>query len=211
MSFHDEQRALVTCLKRLWGASTAEVLRDQEFRNYSGMRNRFNDYQVTKLTEQAPYSVHAPIYKDNLGRKWEEVTVGIKYHVPAGDWAENAIRFGKSKKERFSRKFLCEALLPGYEGATYEMIVSKSGTRIVSGELMETFNFGEANARSSVSGKVFGQQVMAPGVHFKFDMAPHDEYGYGHYKSFPANYPVKIIDFADLVEMGAVSRWDVSL
>jgi len=210
MSLIDDQRALVKCLKRLIHQPVSTVLRDKEFQRFHADRNRFNDYQVTKLVEQPPYYPRAPIYKDNLGRTWVEETIGVKYHVPAGEWLDNLLLYGKRKKERFSRKFLLDTSLPGYSGATSEMVVARSGQRIVSGELMETFNFGEAGALSSFSGVVpiIHTKVTEAGLHYKFDIAPHEEFGHARYKCYPAG-PVTIVDLSDLIDQAVVRVGDL--
>ena len=210
MSFLQEQRALAKCLNRLKSKPVSEVLADEEFRLFHKHRNKFNDFQVTKLIEQAPYKTISPIFKDNLGRIWREETVGVAYHTDKwslnpfkilSDEGQTLRKWGREKKNRYSRKFLLESPLPGYEGTAFEMIIKRNGTRIISGEKMETFNFGESTLRSSISGKIKDIQLMEAGLHYKFDIAPHLEYGYMDYMCYPAN-PVRIVDMIDLYDSG---------
>lgn len=191
--------------------SVIQVLEDEEFRHFHKIRNSFNDYQVTKLIEIAPYSPISPRYKDQLGRIWTEETIGVQYHTHKwslnpykilADEGQTLRKWGKDKKNRFSRKFLMNANLPGCQGAAYEMIVHRSGSRISGGEYMETFNFGLSTARSSFSGRLGSLQLVDPGTHYKLDIAPHNRFGHSDYKCVSSRFKVQIVDMVDLFESG---------
>jgi len=213
MSLLTDRKAAAECIVRLRTKAVSQVLLDDEFKHFHQMRNvLFNDYEVTKLIEQPPYNVVRPIYKDQNGRIWVEETIGVKYHVRKKDWTVNPFKmftddgqtlrkWGREKKNRFSRKFLMASPLPGHEGASAEMIIKRDGTRIVSGPLMETFNYGVATARSSWSGRAAGVQMAEAGLHYKFDIKPHEEWGSSSYKVRDAK-PVRIVDMVDLFESG---------
>lgn len=210
MSFNQDQRDLVKCLKRLQSRPLKEVLEDPDFRRFNRKRNMFNDYKVSKLIEQAPYNPGAPIYKDNLGRIWKEEIQGSNYQKDK--WSLNPYKIladdrktmrnlGREKKSRFCRKFILPASLPGYSSAAYEMVIHRNGHRIVSGEKMESFNFSVSTARSSFSGKSSDHQIFETGLHYTFDVAPRLRFGHSDYECFQAK-PVRIIDMSDLYESG---------
>ncbi len=210
MSFNQDQRDLVKCLNRLKRSPLEDLLNDAEFRRFNRKRNMFNDYKVTKLIEQAPYSPGSPIYKDNLGRIWKEEVTGSNYQSDKwslnpykilSDEGQSIRKLGKEKKSRFSRKFILPTTLPGYSSAAFEMVVHRNGHRIVSGEHMEAFNFSRSIARSSFSGKNADHQLFESGLHYTFDIAPRLRFGHSDYECFQAK-PVRIIDMSDLYESG---------
>jgi len=202
--------ALSACLNRLKHKPVKEVLEDEEFQFFHQNRNFFNDTKTRVLTQIPPYgNLKNPVYRDEYGRKWTEERIGVIYHTSR---ITDVLRLGKYVQEREARKFLLPYELPGYKGCSSEMIIKRNGQRDGTTQYMETFNFGPAGARSTFSGISLGGKVLVdPGLHYKFDVAPHEEFdGYKSYQPYlkpPA--PVRIIDVYDLIKQGRVQESEI--
>ena len=186
---------LVECLNRLKNVSNEKVLQDETFQFFHKHRNFFN-YKASPtgltLTEKKDGT-----FVDNHKRVWKELTYGNAYHHPYG---KNKRAYGgvtdyprhlydvwvREPKDRFSRKFISQdqrSIKLGYsEGCEFEMIVHRSSYRIVSGNFMETYNFGPTAFRSSIG----------EGLHKKFDINPHEKLSSDYITSYYKKYKVHI-------------------
>jgi len=192
---------LVACLKRLQRSSVHTVVNDEEFLYYHKNRNGFNVSGVNWLKANLSNLTSGQHrYTDNHGRVWIEERIGIKYHVPAENWPSDAFR---DVKNRYARKFLLMDNLPGWHGASSEMIIHQSGSRIVRGPYMETYNYGVSGFMSTFNPGWVGNV----GPHKLFDVDPHKAKGYGYYMNRAAN-AVVIHDLKDLARNHEISKRD---
>lgn len=187
------RKALITCLNRLKDSKTEDILKDEEFLFYHKNRNYFNilyDKDETKKPQlmRLVETKQKKIFKDNLGRIWQELTGGIIYHRPFktfSDKLDYLSDFRKSRKERFCRKFISVdeyAIEAGYaEGSEFELII-RYGKRLIDGPYMETYNFGRSNLTSTLVG-----------LHGKFDVEPHKKTG-AYESKYYKEQRVEIID-----------------
>ncbi len=176
MNVQLNRRALAECLQRLRNADSETIAKDEEFQFFHKNRNFFNTLgqegtreKISELTQ-----IDDKTYTDQYNRKWTEILIGIMYHRPffgkgydfkIKEKVEFMTDFMKPRSERYSRKFICPDPFmknTAYDGGCEFEIIVRAGFRDVSGEFMETYNFGKTSFTST-----------AIGLHGKFDVNPH--------------------------------------